>query len=188
MASWTPKQKRFVAEYCVDCNATQAAIRAGYSHKRANQTGYNLLQDPDIQEAVEERLEELAMSAAEATMRLSEWGRGTLARFLTVDDDGEVVLDLSSAEAQEYLYLIRDLKQTETVLSDDDGEVVLKRTMRVKLHDAKDAVRLILKMHGKFKEHYDITSGGEPITEIRLVNGPSVSSDGDTDDQQNAVG
>ncbi len=35
----TPKQQRFVAEYLVDLNATQAAIRAGYSTKTAQQIG-----------------------------------------------------------------------------------------------------------------------------------------------------
>ena len=39
----TPKQERFVAEYLIDLNATQAAIRAGYSKKTANQIGPELL-------------------------------------------------------------------------------------------------------------------------------------------------
>lgn len=38
-AKLTPKQKRFVEEYLVDCNATQAAIRAGYSPKTAYSIG-----------------------------------------------------------------------------------------------------------------------------------------------------
>ena len=44
----TPKQARFVAEYAVDLNATQAAIRAGYSANRAAATGSELLRDPLI--------------------------------------------------------------------------------------------------------------------------------------------
>ncbi len=40
----TPKQLRFVAEYLVDLNGTQAAIRAGYSAKTAEQMAYQLLQ------------------------------------------------------------------------------------------------------------------------------------------------
>ena len=39
----TPKQERFVAEYLVDMNATQAAIRAGYSRKTADVQGPRLL-------------------------------------------------------------------------------------------------------------------------------------------------
>lgn len=49
MAKLTPKQKRFVAEYLVDLNATQAAIRAGYSEKRASEIGYQLLQKTTVQ-------------------------------------------------------------------------------------------------------------------------------------------
>lgn len=49
MAKLTPKQKRFVAEYMVDLNATQAAIRAGYSEKRASEIGYQLLQKTTVQ-------------------------------------------------------------------------------------------------------------------------------------------
>ena len=42
-ATLTPKQTLFVAEYLVDQNATQAAIRAGYSEKTANPAGARLL-------------------------------------------------------------------------------------------------------------------------------------------------
>ncbi|HGN6738866.1 TPA: terminase small subunit, partial [Pseudomonas aeruginosa] len=47
----TAKQRRFVAEYLLDLNATQAAIRAGYSKNRASEIGYQLLQKPDITSA-----------------------------------------------------------------------------------------------------------------------------------------
>ncbi len=48
MAKLTPKQKRFVAEYLVDLNATAAAKRAGYSEKTAEQVGYQLLQKTTV--------------------------------------------------------------------------------------------------------------------------------------------
>ena len=50
----TAKQERFVEEYIVDLNATQAAIRAGYSEKTARQTGSENLSKPYIQEAIAE--------------------------------------------------------------------------------------------------------------------------------------
>ncbi len=50
--SLTPKQARFVEEYLVDLNATQAAIRAGYSKKTANEQGAQLLAKLSIREAV----------------------------------------------------------------------------------------------------------------------------------------
>ena len=48
----TPKQARFVAEYLVDLNATQAAIRAGYSEKTAGAQGFENLTKPEIASAV----------------------------------------------------------------------------------------------------------------------------------------
>lgn len=54
----TDKQKRFCDEYLIDLNATQAAIRAGYSKKTANRIGAENLSKPDIQEYVQKRLTE----------------------------------------------------------------------------------------------------------------------------------
>jgi len=47
----TPKQQRFVTEYLVDLNATQAAIRAGYSRKTAQQQGSRLLTNVVVKQA-----------------------------------------------------------------------------------------------------------------------------------------
>ena len=54
MEKLTPKQARFVEEYLVDLNATQAAIRAGYSESTARAIGHENLTKPDIQEAIAE--------------------------------------------------------------------------------------------------------------------------------------
>lgn len=48
----TEKQKRFVAEYLIDLNATQAAIRAGYSPKTANEQGARLLANASVRQLV----------------------------------------------------------------------------------------------------------------------------------------
>lgn len=52
MIKFTERQQRFVAEYLVDLNATQAAIRAGYSPKTASQIGERLLRKPQLAKAV----------------------------------------------------------------------------------------------------------------------------------------
>ena len=54
MANLTPKQQRFVEEYLIDLNATQAAIRSGYSEKTARKIGSENLTKLDIQEAIQE--------------------------------------------------------------------------------------------------------------------------------------
>lgn len=48
----SPKQQRFVDEYLVDLNATQAAIRAGYSRDTAGSIGHENLKKPEIQAAI----------------------------------------------------------------------------------------------------------------------------------------
>lgn len=51
------RQKRFCDEYLIDCNATQAAIRAGYSKKSAKQMGQRLLTFVDLKAYIDEQLE-----------------------------------------------------------------------------------------------------------------------------------
>lgn len=59
----TPKQERFVGEYLVDLNATQAAIRAGYSQKTAGSIGEENLRKPEIAKAVQKAMDERAANA-----------------------------------------------------------------------------------------------------------------------------
>lgn len=58
MAKLTAKQQRFCDEYLIDLNATQAAIRAGYSKKTAAQTAARLLTNVKIQEYIKNRMAE----------------------------------------------------------------------------------------------------------------------------------
>lgn len=62
--SLTPKQQRFVEEYLVDLNATQAAIRAGYSAKTAKQQGGRLLTNVDVSAALTEARSKLSEKAS----------------------------------------------------------------------------------------------------------------------------
>ena len=58
MAKMTERQKRFIAEYLIDLNATQAAIRAGYSVKTARQIGEENLTKLDINSAIAKAMAE----------------------------------------------------------------------------------------------------------------------------------
>lgn len=58
MAKLTRKQQRFVDEYLIDLNATQAAIRAGYSKNYANTNAFKLLQITAIKQFIDERMAE----------------------------------------------------------------------------------------------------------------------------------
>lgn len=74
MRELNDKQAAFVREYLVDFNATQAAIRAGYSSKTAGQIGHELLKKPEVQAALSEGQKRLA----EATETEAEWIRRRL--------------------------------------------------------------------------------------------------------------
>jgi phage terminase small subunit len=58
VANLTEKQQRFVDEYLIDLNATQAAIRAGYSVRTANEQGARLLANVSIQNNISKRMAE----------------------------------------------------------------------------------------------------------------------------------
>lgn len=72
----TPKQARFVAEYLIDLNATQAAIRAGYSEKTAASIGEENLKKPEIAAAVAKKTQvQLAKTDLTAERTLEEMRR-----------------------------------------------------------------------------------------------------------------
>jgi len=82
------RQKRFVVEYCVDFNATQAAIRAGYSPHSAGAQAFPLLQNPEIAQEIEIRIREIASARAiTAEWVLQQWR------------------DIASADPNELIYL-----------------------------------------------------------------------------------
>lgn len=76
MKQLTPKQELFCREYLKDLNATQAAIRAGYSEKTARKIGSENLTKPDVAERIAElkgeRCEEVGIDAAYVLRRLVE--------------------------------------------------------------------------------------------------------------------
>lgn len=68
------RQRLFVREFCVDFNATRAYIRAGYSEAGAGESAYQLLKNPQVLEAVEDRKKVLlAKFEATAEFVLREW-------------------------------------------------------------------------------------------------------------------
>lgn len=149
----TTKQRRFVEEYIgpANFNAAEAARRAGYSEKTARAIGSENLSKPDIAKAIEDRLNELSMSAAEVTKRLTDWGRGSIGHFQRITATGEVVTDLSTKEAQDHLHLIREI-QVEEIRQND--EFVTAKT-KIKLHDAKDATVQLGKIRGLYVDRVE---------------------------------
>lgn len=97
----TPRQERFCKEYMIDLNATQAAIRAGYSARCAHVTGSQLLANPKISEYLQELMNEkdasLIASSDEVLQRLTSILRGQVGNHRViktrdVDEDGNSVI------------------------------------------------------------------------------------------------
>ena len=88
----------------------------------------------NILELIQKTLAELSMSAEEATRRLAQWGRGTIAPFL----DGREI-DMASDIARENMHLVKKYTVTDKGVS-------------IELHDAKDAVIQLAKIHGLFTD------------------------------------
>lgn len=88
----TDKQKKFVEEYLIDLNATQSAIRAGYSPKTANEQGARLLANVSIQEAISKAMAERSRRTGINQDRIvQELARIAFVKITDiVDPDGEI--------------------------------------------------------------------------------------------------
>ncbi len=69
----TSKQKRFCTEYLIDCNATQAAIRAGYSAKTAYSVGQRMLKNVEVKKYIDEQFERLKNDNIADTQEIMEY-------------------------------------------------------------------------------------------------------------------
>lgn len=127
----TSKQRAFIENYLICWNATEAARRAGYSERTANEQGSRLLANVSVRAAIEARVSELKASADEVLLRLADHSRGTVDDF--VDDDGEISLSL--AREHRKMHLVKKLKQTTRT----DSAGVRTVTIEIDLHDAQAA-------------------------------------------------
>jgi phage terminase small subunit len=185
MANLNPKQKRFVEEYLIDLNATQAAIRAGYSVKTAEQLGYQLLQKTSVSEAIAKAMAErsrrtgisqdriiqqLAKIAFSDMKDVLEWG--TVEVPIINPLTGQTLVDEDGMDRVEYVTRVR-LKESDQV----DGTVIqeISETQKgggvthtVKLNDRMKALELLGKHLGMWTDKQQI----EVITPIFVDNVP----------------
>jgi phage terminase small subunit len=89
----TTKQRLFVEAYLANPNATDAAIKAGYSKKTARSQGQRLLTKVDIAKMVETRVDSAAMTANEVLQELSEIAKCDWQDFVEIrrDRHGDVI-------------------------------------------------------------------------------------------------
>lgn len=154
LAGLTDKQRRFIDEYMVDCNATQAAIRAGYSASTAYSIGWENLRKPEIQAAIQQMLKERQITIDEAIKQLSDHSRASVAPFVQWDQKkGTLEITLGTDTAQRNLHLIKKIKQRDTILkkgSTKDPEEIIGRTFEIEIHDSQSALDKIVKILGGY--------------------------------------
>lgn len=110
----TPKMQKFVDEYLVDLNATQAAIRAGYSKKTAYSIGVSNLKKPEIQAAIQKRqksaAEKLEITRERVLKELASIGFAKATDFLTIQG-GHVLIKDSDDVAADKLAALASVKE-----------------------------------------------------------------------------
>ena len=178
----TDKQQRFVEEYLIDLNATQAAIRAGYSKKTAEVIGYENLRKPQITEAIckakkkiSQKLEITAERVLLERARLAYQNKkdlynedGTLKQIHELDDD--------TAAA------IHGVKIGSRIVKDDDGNEKLETFIKsVKTYDKDKSLTALEKYLGLYekdneqKGEANLKTAGEFMAELlKAVNGSSL--------------
>lgn len=142
----TPKQKRFCEEYVIDLNATQAAIRAGYSEKTSYSVGQENLKKPEIQKYLSElMLEREKRTEVTQDMVVNELRRiafGDLRSAVTWGPRGVTIRD-SAELTDDEAAAIAEVSETVTSFG---GSTKIKR------HDKLRALELLGKHLGMFRD------------------------------------
>ena len=148
----TPKQRLFIAEYQVDSNATQAAIRAGYSEDTARQIGCENLAKPYIAKALARaekiRSERLEITADRIAVELKRIAFADL-RDLVQVAEGRVSVSDTANLTEEQAASLSEIQQTK------DG-------IRIKQHSKIAALDQLGKILGLHRESLDVNQSGPP--------------------------
>lgn len=143
----TEKNKRFVEEYLIDLNATQAAIRAGYSPSTAGSIGNEILKKPEISKAIAQAMAERSKRTGVSQDRIvRELAKIAFASLPDIVDtfDGSVI---ASADRDD-LACIQSIKVKQ---SEDFTE------REVRLADKMRALELLGKHLGMFKDRLEVS-------------------------------
>ncbi len=170
----TPKQQRFVAEYLVDLNATQAAIRAGYSAKTADVQGPRLLGNVGVASAIAAARARLA-SKHDVTLdrivsELAKIGFANMSDFMRVGANGDPYLDFSSLTREQTAALAEVTVEDFVDGRGEDARDV--KRVKFKLWDKRAALVDLGKHLGIFIERHEHTGKDGGPMEHRDVTEP----------------
>jgi phage terminase small subunit len=154
------KQQRFVDEYLIDLNATQAAIRAGYSGKTAEQIGYQLLQRTSVAEAVAAGKAALAEKSGVTVERivaeLSKLGFSNMDNFVRRTSEGDIYTDFSEVTHEQMAAVGEVTVETYKEGRGDDAKDV--KRVKFKLADKRAALVDLGKHLGMFVDRSEVKS------------------------------
>lgn len=155
----TVKRHRFVAEYLVDLNATQAAIRAGYAKKGAKDQAYALMQDPDVSTAI-------AAAMGERSKRLKVDADYVLQRLVEIDQldvidilEDDMTLKPLSEWPKAWRLSLSGMDITEIGKATEDSQAAMAFLKKIKWPDKVRNLELLGKHVNvnAFKENVDVT-------------------------------
>ena len=166
----TSKQQLFLNEYLVDMNATQAAIRAGYSERSARVISCKLLTKTDILAAIQQKIAEKAMKADEVLEKLTDIARGDMGNFMDISSVS-YQLDLHKAKELGLTKLIRKVKQRTVTHVEKDGTEEETNHIEIELLDQLRALELLGKYHKLFVDRTEVTDAdGKSIFNLEAAN------------------
>lgn len=143
--SLTPKQAAFAREYLVDLNATQAAIRAGYSERTAASVGFENLRKPkiadQIRRAMDARAERTEITADRVIAELAKIAFANLADYFHLTPFNDPVIDLSRATRDQLAALTAIQVDDYTEGRGEDSREV--KRVKIKMADKKAALELL---------------------------------------------
>ena len=146
----TPKQQRFVEEYLIDLNATQAAIRAGYSAKTAHAIGDENLRKPEIKSAIvqaqKDRSKRTEITQDRVLQEIAKLAFSRYSNYIRIDGDGHPVIDLSGCTPDDLDALVET--STETVWEKSGEDLRPIRKVKIKVADKGKYLELLGKHLG----------------------------------------
>jgi phage terminase small subunit len=160
MSTLTPKQQRFVDEYLIDLNATQAAIRAGYSEKTAQEIGSENLSKPIIAEAIAAAMKEREKRTEITQDRvLKEYAKLAFLDPRRFYDEDGALIPVHKLDADVAAALVGVDVHEEKV----DG-VAIGQTKKIKFVDKKGALDSVARHLGMFNDKLQMTGkDGGPV-------------------------
>jgi len=149
----TDKAIRFIDEYLVDLNATQAAIRAGYSKKTAHSIGCENLIKPGIQNEISRRQKELQGKTGITTERvLAEYAKIAFSSLTDIVDyaTGTIRMQDFKALTDQQKHCIKKFKFVTINQLNTDGKSTPVEKVEIELHDKLKALDSLARHLGMF--------------------------------------